>query len=237
MLCCCALIVLSPFCFLFAVLSFTTMATSASFHGVVGLQNGKLGDICVNVFTFGANTASAEDGIYLLDARTTIGSIVDDEGKSAHSLHLFANDDLQPMPDGACAFPMVIIAEYASSDMVTATDDSSEAVPSTTLSQFDWGGARKEKEQGTLKGGAKEKGKKEDGEKSDGKNDSKRACDDDNEKDRDSGPSTIACENIGLELILFVPHKRGFDIVDQYHNHTMLMIFLDLDVDYHHYLS
>ncbi|KAG2352246.1 hypothetical protein BDR07DRAFT_892304 [Suillus spraguei] len=84
------------------------MATSASFHG---LQNGNRyqidkkshwrydgfiatpeRDIRVNAFTFGANTASAEDGIYLLDARTTIGPIVDDEGKSAHSLHLFAND-------------------------------------------------------------------------------------------------------------------------------------------------
>ncbi|KAG2357034.1 hypothetical protein BDR07DRAFT_1421412 [Suillus spraguei] len=98
------------------------MATSASFHGVVGLQNGNRyqidkksywrydgfiatpeRDIRVNVFTFGANTASAEDGIYLLDARTTIG-------KSAHSLHLFANDDLQPLPDGAHAIPTVIIA-------------------------------------------------------------------------------------------------------------------------------
>jgi hypothetical protein len=82
------------------------------FTGVVGLQNPsryqidrknywrydafiatpEIGDIRVNVFTFGANTASAEDGIYLLDARTTIGSIIDDEGNSAHSLHLFAND-------------------------------------------------------------------------------------------------------------------------------------------------
>ncbi|KAG2069800.1 hypothetical protein BDR04DRAFT_1101067 [Suillus decipiens] len=87
------------------------MATSASFHGVLGLQNGsryqidgknflrydgfiatpEIGDIRVNVFTFGANTASAEDGIYLMDARTTIGSIVDDQGKSAHFLHLFAD--------------------------------------------------------------------------------------------------------------------------------------------------
>jgi hypothetical protein len=49
-------------------------------------------EIRVNVFTFGANTASAEDGIYLLDAWTTIGSIIDNEGNSAHSLHLFAND-------------------------------------------------------------------------------------------------------------------------------------------------
>ncbi|KAG2068496.1 hypothetical protein BDR04DRAFT_769006 [Suillus decipiens] len=60
---------------------FTTMATSASFHGVVGLQNGsryqidkknywrcdgfiatpEIGDIRVNVFTFGANAASVED--------------------------------------------------------------------------------------------------------------------------------------------------------------------------------
>ncbi|KAG2063631.1 hypothetical protein BDR04DRAFT_1123131 [Suillus decipiens] len=106
------------------------MATSASFHGVVGLQNGsryqikkknywhyngfiatpEMGDICVNVFTFGANAASVEDSIYLLDARTTVGPIIDDNGKSAHSLHLFTNDDLQPLPDGAHAFPTVIIA-------------------------------------------------------------------------------------------------------------------------------
>ncbi|KAG2090219.1 uncharacterized protein F5147DRAFT_787377 [Suillus discolor] len=46
----------------------------------------EIGDICVDVFTFGANTASAEDGIYLLDTRTTIGPIVDDERNPAHSL-------------------------------------------------------------------------------------------------------------------------------------------------------
>ncbi|KAG2342244.1 hypothetical protein BDR05DRAFT_1001189 [Suillus weaverae] len=69
-----------------------------------------MGDIHVNVFTFGANTASIKDGIYLLDAQTTIDPIIDDEGKSAHSLHLFANDDLQPLPDGTCTIPTVIIA-------------------------------------------------------------------------------------------------------------------------------
>ncbi|KAG1870588.1 hypothetical protein DFJ58DRAFT_910965 [Suillus subalutaceus] len=103
------------------------MATSASFYGVVSLQNGsryqidkknfwrydgfiatpEIGDIRVNVFTFNANTASAEDGIYLLDARITIGPIIDDEGKSVHSLHLFASD---PLPNGAPAFSTVIIA-------------------------------------------------------------------------------------------------------------------------------
>ncbi|KAG2363099.1 hypothetical protein BDR07DRAFT_1460512 [Suillus spraguei] len=49
----------------------------------------KMGDIRVNVFTFDANAVSVEDGIYL---RTTVGPIIDDDGKSAHSLHLFAND-------------------------------------------------------------------------------------------------------------------------------------------------
>ncbi|KAG2358142.1 hypothetical protein BDR07DRAFT_1418454 [Suillus spraguei] len=88
---------------------FITMATSASFHGVVGLQNGsryqidkknywrcdgfiatlEMGDIRVIVFTFGANAASVEDS---MDARTIVGPIIDDDGKSAHSLHLFAND-------------------------------------------------------------------------------------------------------------------------------------------------
>jgi hypothetical protein len=103
----------SPF-FLGLSSVFSTMATSASFHGIVGLQNTsryqiarknywhydafiatpEIGDICVNVFTFGANTASAKDRIYLLDTRTiiTISSIIDDEGNSAYSLQLFAND-------------------------------------------------------------------------------------------------------------------------------------------------
>ncbi|KAG2142179.1 hypothetical protein BD769DRAFT_1426089 [Suillus cothurnatus] len=87
MLCCDALMpTASPF-LLGLCSAFSTMATSASFHGIVGLQNTsryqiarknywhydafiatpEIGDICVNVFTFGANTASAEDGIYLLD--------------------------------------------------------------------------------------------------------------------------------------------------------------------------
>jgi hypothetical protein len=76
----------SPF-FLALCSALSTMATSASFHGVVGLQNPsryqidrknywrydafiatpEIGDIRVNEFTFGANTASSEDGIYLLD--------------------------------------------------------------------------------------------------------------------------------------------------------------------------
>ncbi|KAG2059749.1 hypothetical protein BDR06DRAFT_967751 [Suillus hirtellus] len=59
----------------------------------------KLGDVRINVFTFGANTASAEDVIYLLDAWATIGLIIVDEGKSAHSLHLYANDHISiPVP-------------------------------------------------------------------------------------------------------------------------------------------
>jgi hypothetical protein len=106
MLCCGALMPsASPFS-LGLCSALSTIATSASFHGVVGLQNPsryqiarknywrydafiatpEIGDIRVNVFTFGANTASAEDGIYLLDARTiiAIGFIIDDEGNSAH---------------------------------------------------------------------------------------------------------------------------------------------------------
>ncbi|KAG1849323.1 hypothetical protein C8R48DRAFT_677056 [Suillus tomentosus] len=48
----------------------------------------------------------------------TIGcadNFIDDEGKYVHFLHLFANDDLQPLPDGARAFPTVIIAASTSS--------------------------------------------------------------------------------------------------------------------------
>ncbi|KAG2358169.1 hypothetical protein BDR07DRAFT_1418526 [Suillus spraguei] len=53
-----------------------------------------MGDICVNVFTFGANATDLlkTTFIYWMDARTTVGPIIDDDGKSAHSLHLFAND-------------------------------------------------------------------------------------------------------------------------------------------------
>ncbi|KAG1837931.1 hypothetical protein DFJ58DRAFT_135776 [Suillus subalutaceus] len=100
MLCCCLLSRLFPSvvarsCSVSSLLS--TIATSASFHGVVCLQNGsgyqidkknflrydgfiatpEIGDIRVNVFTSGANTASAEDGIYLLDARITIDPIIE----------------------------------------------------------------------------------------------------------------------------------------------------------------
>ncbi|KAG2366500.1 hypothetical protein BDR07DRAFT_1480177 [Suillus spraguei] len=98
------------------------MATSASFHGVVGLQD-EMGDIRVNVFTFSANTASAEDGTYLLDAHTTIGGIIGDEGKSVRSLHLFANDDLQPLRYDACAFPTVIIARKVSRNSLSVKQE------------------------------------------------------------------------------------------------------------------
>ncbi|KAG1817030.1 hypothetical protein DFJ58DRAFT_751643 [Suillus subalutaceus] len=102
MLCCYVLMIVSPFyCYLFIAI----MVTSASFHGMVGLQNAsrymidkknywrydgfiatpEMGDIPLNMFTFSANTASTEDGIYLLD-------------------------ELQPLPDGARAFPTIVIA-------------------------------------------------------------------------------------------------------------------------------
>ncbi|KAG1794458.1 uncharacterized protein HD556DRAFT_436222 [Suillus plorans] len=62
-----------------------TRNESTSLYGEF-IATQEIGDICVNVFTFGANTASAEDGIYLLNTRMTIGPIVDDEGNPAHSL-------------------------------------------------------------------------------------------------------------------------------------------------------
>ncbi|KAG0707164.1 hypothetical protein DFH29DRAFT_995226 [Suillus ampliporus] len=239
------------------------MATSASFHGVVGIQNGGRFqidkknfwrydgfiatpdgvDLHINVFMFGANTASVEDG------------------KLAHSLHLFANDELQPLPDGARAFPTVIIAGKVSrgtfslkqengfdmdisqyvagpqqntrvrcyypqghprftktplptaskhvvvqgtvhniigdqcivvvkditlgpSDMVVTTDDSSENAPPTSLKQFDWGGAHKDKEKD--KGKEKEKAKGKEQVKEVGK----RAHDDDDSQDSGDGPLT-----------------------------------------------
>jgi hypothetical protein len=89
----------------------TTMATSCTFHGLVGIQNASRyqydnkhywkydgyialpdSDLAVAVFTFGANTASAEDGIYLMHGHTMIGSAVTDEGTSTHTLHIYAND-------------------------------------------------------------------------------------------------------------------------------------------------
>ncbi|KAG1792993.1 uncharacterized protein HD556DRAFT_1444087 [Suillus plorans] len=61
----------------------STMATSASLHDHVGLQNDKKKFWRYERFT--ANTsASTEDGIYLLDAGTTIGPIIDDECKFVH---------------------------------------------------------------------------------------------------------------------------------------------------------
>ncbi|KAG1881331.1 uncharacterized protein F5891DRAFT_1204180 [Suillus fuscotomentosus] len=93
------------------LLSSTTMATSCTFHGLVGVQNASRyqydtkhywkydgyialpdSDLAVAVFRFGANTASTEDGIYLMHARAMIGSAVTDEGTSTHTLHLYAND-------------------------------------------------------------------------------------------------------------------------------------------------
>ncbi|KAG1865186.1 hypothetical protein C8R48DRAFT_772884 [Suillus tomentosus] len=105
------------------------MATSCTFHGLVGIQNASIyqydnkhywkydgyialpdSDLAVTVFTFGANTASAEDGIYLMHACAMIGSAVTDEGMSTHTLHLYANDELQPLEDGNRASPILIVA-------------------------------------------------------------------------------------------------------------------------------
>ncbi|KAG2365898.1 hypothetical protein BDR07DRAFT_1480782 [Suillus spraguei] len=104
------------------------MVTSCTFHGLVGIQNASRyqydnkhywkydgyialpdSDLAVAVFTFGANTASAEDGIYLMHGRTMIGSAVTDEGTSTHTLHIYANDELQPLEDGNRALPILIV--------------------------------------------------------------------------------------------------------------------------------
>ncbi|KAG2061382.1 hypothetical protein BDR06DRAFT_966354 [Suillus hirtellus] len=109
----------------------------------------------------------------------------------AASKHVVVQGTIQQIMGDHCIITVKNIT-LGPLDMVTATDDSSKGVPSTTLSQFNWGGACKEKEQGTLKGKAKEKGKKENGEESDVKNDGKRAHDNDDEKDRDKSPSMSA---------------------------------------------
>ncbi|KAG2744317.1 hypothetical protein P692DRAFT_20838257 [Suillus brevipes Sb2] len=105
------------------------MATTCTFYGLVGIQNPSRfqydnkhfwkydgyialpdGDLAVAVFTFGANTASSEEGIYLMHARAMIGSGVTDEGTTTHTLHFYAIDELQPLDDGNRALPMLIVA-------------------------------------------------------------------------------------------------------------------------------
>ncbi|KAG1881056.1 hypothetical protein F4604DRAFT_1922076 [Suillus subluteus] len=105
------------------------MATTCTFHGLVGIQNASRfqhdnkhfwrydgyialpdGDLAVAIFTFGANTASSEDGIYLMHARAMIGSDVSEEGSTTHALHFYAIDELQPLDDGNRALPMLIVA-------------------------------------------------------------------------------------------------------------------------------
>ncbi|KAG1841917.1 hypothetical protein DFJ58DRAFT_732263 [Suillus subalutaceus] len=83
------------------------MATSASFHGVVGLQNGS------------KNLGDTTDTPEIRDIRVNVCPIIDDEGKSAHYLHLFANDDLQPLPNGARTFQTAIIAVKVSRSPTT----------------------------------------------------------------------------------------------------------------------
>jgi hypothetical protein len=61
--------------------------------------------------------------------------------------------------------------------MITTTDETSEVVPPTALTQFDWGGVCKEKEKG------KEKEEEVEGNE-------KRACDDDDDREKDEGSST-----------------------------------------------
>jgi hypothetical protein len=121
------------------------MATTCTFHGLVGIQNtsqfqhdnkhfwrydGYIAlpdtDLAIAIFTFGANTASTEDGIYLMYAQAMIGSGVSDEGTTTHTLHFYAIDvrifilltlhthsilqELQPLNDGNHALPMLIVA-------------------------------------------------------------------------------------------------------------------------------
>ncbi|KAG1848783.1 hypothetical protein C8R48DRAFT_836896 [Suillus tomentosus] len=119
---CCACV-----CLLFI---FTAMANSASFHGVVGLQNGsryqidkknydafiatpELGDVRINVFTFGANMEYRvklwkTGSIYWMHGPLLVLSST--TKANLRTFHLFADDDLQPLPDGSRAFPTVVIA-------------------------------------------------------------------------------------------------------------------------------
>jgi hypothetical protein len=88
------------------------MATCATYHGIIGIQNGthysldnktfwryegfvpepEGGDLPVEVFAFKGSSASAKKGIYLLDARAVIGRAADKDGRTAYILHLYAID-------------------------------------------------------------------------------------------------------------------------------------------------
>ncbi|KIK40522.1 hypothetical protein CY34DRAFT_13649 [Suillus luteus UH-Slu-Lm8-n1] len=67
-------------------------------------------DLAVSILTFGANTASSEDGIYLMHTQAMIGLGLTDQGTSTHALHFYAIDELQPLDDGIHALPMLIVA-------------------------------------------------------------------------------------------------------------------------------
>src|SRR5437588_2382317 len=89
---------LSFFCFAFTL---STIATCATYHGIIGIQNGthyslnnktfwryegfvpesEGGDLPVEVFAFKGSSASAKKGIYLLDARAVIGRAADKDGR------------------------------------------------------------------------------------------------------------------------------------------------------------
>jgi hypothetical protein len=69
------------------------------------------------------------------------------------------------------------------SDMITTTDETSEVVPPTALTQFDWGGICKEKEKGKGKGKGKEKEEEVEGNE-------KCAHDDNDNREKDEGSST-----------------------------------------------
>ena len=89
----------------------TTMATSCTFHGIIGISSASPymmdnknfwryqafiatpdGDFAVSVFAFRGNTASVEHGIYLIDARAVVGIILDENGHSSQTLHLYVID-------------------------------------------------------------------------------------------------------------------------------------------------
>ncbi|KAG2093149.1 uncharacterized protein F5147DRAFT_779470 [Suillus discolor] len=107
------------------------MASSCTFHGIVGIQNASpcsLGrkrfwkmdgfvplatdgedtsnamDLPASVFTFGGSTAPTEDGVYFINARLITTTAGDEP-----ALELYCVDRIQPL-DSACALSSVLIA-------------------------------------------------------------------------------------------------------------------------------
>ena len=64
------------------------------YDGFIATPNG---DLAVVVFTFrGSSATSVKDGIYVMDAKVVMGCLINEEGKTVHSLHLYSMDVCMP---------------------------------------------------------------------------------------------------------------------------------------------